>query len=415
MKKIVFIMFLALLAPNLALATLNIDEVYNPFCDPLFEGYNEFLCDESSEPNDPEPDPEPEPEPDPEPVVNTCLIPIVSGGSTVALGTSEETSLQSILDTAFPPAGTVDAVADQTLFEIWSGAGFDVSFKATLLGAYAGNPSTFGYFKDATYTVVPTDGSTVVVSGVDNISFAIKTTNGASIDLYSTNPAQNSTDDTNDHAAVYNPLSNIYALGFEDLSFSAGDEDYNDKIVKLEVVSCSAPEDDPEEPPVEEDPAPTPTPESDSQSNSGSSSDNGGGTSSSGSRRHSSGGGGASGNTNGGGEVLGASTGSVCENYLNSYIKLGANNDPEEVKKLQIFLNQFFQIDIPVTGVYGPITFDWVKKFQEREAFAILAPWASAGLPTGGPTGYVYKTTLRWINISKCPESILNTPIPSLP
>ncbi len=115
------------------------------------------------------------------------------------------------------------------------------------------------------------------------------------------------------------------------------------------------------------------------------------------------------------GEVLGASTGPVCEEYLTEYIKAGAQNNPEEVKKLQIFLNQFFEVKNPVTGYYGPITIDMVNKFQKHQEVAVLTPWTIAGLPTNGPTGYVYKTTKRWINILKCPEMIANSPIPPLP
>jgi hypothetical protein len=121
--------------------------------------------------------------------------------------------------------------------------------------------------------------------------------------------------------------------------------------------------------------------------------------------------------SSGGGEVLGASTDEslTCEPYLKEYIKFGANNNPEEVKKLQIFLNQFFELDNPVTGFYGQLTFDMVKKFQAHQEAGTLTPWMVAGLPTDGPTGYVYKTTKRWINILKCPEMIQNTPIPNLP
>lgn len=119
-----------------------------------------------------------------------------------------------------------------------------------------------------------------------------------------------------------------------------------------------------------------------------------------------------------GGQVLGASTddeGLMCEPYLKEYIKLGGNNNPEEVKKLQIFLNQFFELDNPVTGFYGPITFEMVKKFQAHQEAGTLTPWLTAGVPTDGPTGYVYKTTKRWINILKCPETISTSPMPQLP
>jgi hypothetical protein len=117
-------------------------------------------------------------------------------------------------------------------------------------------------------------------------------------------------------------------------------------------------------------------------------------------------------------QVLGASTddeGLMCEPYLKEYIKLGARNNPDEVRKLQIFLNQFFELDNPVTGFYGPITFEMVKKFQAHQEAGTLAPWTAVGLPTNGPTGYVYKTTQRWINILKCPEMLATTPIPQLP
>ncbi len=118
------------------------------------------------------------------------------------------------------------------------------------------------------------------------------------------------------------------------------------------------------------------------------------------------------------GSVLGASTddeGLMCEPYLKEYIKFGAKNNPDEVRKLQIFLNQFFELDNPVTGFYGPITFEMVKKFQAHQEAGTLIPWAVAGVPTDGPTGYVYKTTKRWINILKCPEMLATTPIPQLP
>lgn len=117
-------------------------------------------------------------------------------------------------------------------------------------------------------------------------------------------------------------------------------------------------------------------------------------------------------------QVLGASTddeGLMCEPYLKEYIKFGARNNPDEVRKLQIFLNQFFELSNPITGFYGPITFEMVKKFQAHQEAGTLTPWAVAGVPTDGPTGYVYKTTKRWINILKCPEMLTTTPLPQLP
>lgn len=117
------------------------------------------------------------------------------------------------------------------------------------------------------------------------------------------------------------------------------------------------------------------------------------------------------------GSVLGATTDEslMCAPYLNEYIKFGANNNPDEVRKLQTFLNEFFGVNNPVTGFYGPITFEMVKKFQSNQEAGTLIPWALAGVPTDGPTGYVYKTTKRWINILKCPEMVNTLPLPNLP
>ena len=115
------------------------------------------------------------------------------------------------------------------------------------------------------------------------------------------------------------------------------------------------------------------------------------------------------------GQVLGASTElpNGCTAYLGDYIKLGRKNNSEEVKKLQIFLNSLGE-KLPVTGFYGPLSFGAVKRFQVAAAAEILNPWLSAtgNVDTSG-TGYVYKTTKRWINMLNCPS--LNLPMPTLP
>lgn len=112
------------------------------------------------------------------------------------------------------------------------------------------------------------------------------------------------------------------------------------------------------------------------------------------------------------GQVLGTAT--SCGIYLNEYIKLGAKNNPDEVKKLQAFLNQNLGINLPVTGYYGPLTYNAVKQFQLKYNGNVLAPWVPYGLENDmTATGYVYKTTQRWINMLMC--SALNLPIPPLP
>jgi uncharacterized repeat protein (TIGR01451 family) len=111
------------------------------------------------------------------------------------------------------------------------------------------------------------------------------------------------------------------------------------------------------------------------------------------------------------GQVLGAST--SCGIYLDSYIKLGAKNNPAEVKKLQMFLNQDLGINLPITGFYGPLTYSAVNQFQVKYRASVLAPWVQYGLSNDmNPTGYVYKTTQREINLLECPP--LDLPMPVL-
>jgi VCBS repeat-containing protein len=120
---------------------------------------------------------------------------------------------------------------------------------------------------------------------------------------------------------------------------------------------------------------------------------------------------------NGGGFVLGTSTEALpagCSAYLGGYLRMGAKNNPDEVKKLQNFLNQYINAKLPVTGVFGPMTFAAVKKFQLANWDKVLKPWTSFGLPTDHTaTGYVYKTTKHTINVLMC--AALSEPEPQLP
>ncbi|MBI2673818.1 MAG: peptidoglycan-binding protein [Candidatus Zambryskibacteria bacterium] len=101
------------------------------------------------------------------------------------------------------------------------------------------------------------------------------------------------------------------------------------------------------------------------------------------------------------GEVLGVS----CGLYMDKFIRHGADNDVEQVMKLQEFLNGEMGAGLPVTGVYGPLTYNALKTFQEKYPREILAPW---GLNTS--TGIAYQTTLRWINMLECPALALQIP-----
>lgn len=112
------------------------------------------------------------------------------------------------------------------------------------------------------------------------------------------------------------------------------------------------------------------------------------------------------------GQVLGAST--SCGLYLTSFIKLGQNNNSDDVTRLQAFLNQNLGSSLPTTGVYDLTTFTKVKQFQVKYTAEVLDPWISTpgGIDPNG-TGYVYKTTQREINNLVCPA--LNLPLPQLP
>jgi hypothetical protein len=114
------------------------------------------------------------------------------------------------------------------------------------------------------------------------------------------------------------------------------------------------------------------------------------------------------------GQVLGASL--SCGLYLNDYIHPSRKslNDPNEVKKLQTFLDIYMNANLPVTGDYDPATIAAVDRFQVRNNASVLAPWVPYGLQNDmTPTGYVYKTTRRWINLIVCPP--LGIPMPQLP
>ncbi len=123
---------------------------------------------------------------------------------------------------------------------------------------------------------------------------------------------------------------------------------------------------------------------------------------------------------NGAGSVLGASATAdgneylpaSCSEYLHSYIKMGKENDKADVVRLQVFLNQYMNAKLVPTGVYDKETFGVLKAFQVKEAGQVLIPWkvTPGGIKEDG-TGYVFKTTKRWINMIKCPELNLGMPV----
>ncbi|MCH8889254.1 DUF5011 domain-containing protein [Patescibacteria group bacterium] len=97
------------------------------------------------------------------------------------------------------------------------------------------------------------------------------------------------------------------------------------------------------------------------------------------------------------GVELNALIGGSCGQYLFEFIKINDANNPEEVRKLQIFLNDFEEFNLDVTGVYDRVTYDAVVEFQNKYGNDVLSPW---GLESD--TGYVYLTTRKKINEIYC-------------
>jgi len=102
------------------------------------------------------------------------------------------------------------------------------------------------------------------------------------------------------------------------------------------------------------------------------------------------------------GEVLGVSTSVTnCPRYLSTYMRSGADNDPEEVERLQIFLNNFGEVGIAVTSEFDLPTEIAVRNFQQKYETDILGPW---GL--NNDSGYVYYTTQKKINEMACENQV---------
>ncbi len=85
-------------------------------------------------------------------------------------------------------------------------------------------------------------------------------------------------------------------------------------------------------------------------------------------------------------------------NYLLEYLKYGANNNPVEVRKLQVFLRNFEGFsNLGITGFFDLTTFNAVSQFQQKYFDLVLAPWGH-----DKPTGYVYITTKKRVNEIYC-------------
>lgn len=88
----------------------------------------------------------------------------------------------------------------------------------------------------------------------------------------------------------------------------------------------------------------------------------------------------------------------TCGSYIRTFIKLGKDNDVEDVKRLQTFLNYKEGEMLVIDGVYKKVDEEAVKRFQKKYA-EVLGFWGIRK-----PTGYVYVSTLQTINKLYCEQ-----------
>lgn len=103
-----------------------------------------------------------------------------------------------------------------------------------------------------------------------------------------------------------------------------------------------------------------------------------------------------------------------CSQLFTTYMHIGRKNNVAEVTRLQAFLNRNLGTKINPTGFFGESTLSAVKLFQLKYSDTVLKPWVDAGLSTDlttNPSGYVYKTTQRQINLLVCPLKDIPMPV----
>jgi PKD repeat protein len=86
--------------------------------------------------------------------------------------------------------------------------------------------------------------------------------------------------------------------------------------------------------------------------------------------------------------------------YLFDHLKKGWNNNPVEVKKLQVFLRDLEGFNVEITGVYDDQTINAVNAFQLRYRDDILTPWGHTA-----PTSFTYITTKKKVNEIYCKKA----------
>jgi hypothetical protein len=92
----------------------------------------------------------------------------------------------------------------------------------------------------------------------------------------------------------------------------------------------------------------------------------------------------------------------VCkyDDFLTSFMKRGISNNPNDVRKLQYFLNIYEAANLPVNGEFDLLTENAVRSFQVKYLEEVLSPWG-----TTTPTGIVYITTTAAINRIFCGDN----------
>lgn len=86
--------------------------------------------------------------------------------------------------------------------------------------------------------------------------------------------------------------------------------------------------------------------------------------------------------------------GSTCPTRiaLSSPIDVKLKNEPEDVKKLEIFLNTYEGEKLKVDGIYGKADIEAVKRWQLKYKVNVLAP-----MKLKNPTGTIYTSSMRQI------------------
>ncbi len=109
----------------------------------------------------------------------------------------------------------------------------------------------------------------------------------------------------------------------------------------------------------------------------------------------------SSGGSSGGHRARISSTVTADCSYINSYIKIEAKNDVNEIVKLQTFLKNNEKMNVDVNGIYDIKTIEAVKAFQTKYANDILTPWGMKS-----PSGNVFYTTKKKINELICNKNL---------